>query len=456
MPDEPRHAANPLRACPALAKVSRRALHDLLEAAEERRYTKGQLMIRQGDPGDGLMIVLEGRAHAILRGRDGDHVLGEFRGGDLVGELALVTRETRSADVIAESDVRTLFVPTAAFDRLASRHLELGGVLTRLVAERLGQGVRDGLGDKSVEGYRILHTLGRGGMSVVYRAKDERTGELVALKMMSYRLIYDALALARFHQEAELMQQLDHPNIARLMRLFPAYHTYFLVMELCEGADVQHIVNFRGPLPEAEVRPILGQLAQALDYIHGRGLVHRDLKPANVLITRAGMVKLADFGIATAVEAFNDKRNVTPDTGLMGTPVFMAPEQLSAGPLDHRTDIYALGCLAYEMLHGTSLFSAKNVFDLMQQKMTTKLPAREEVGRGVSEEMYEFLELALRIDPAERPSLSLLLQWAGPCTPPPEELLAAPRSGASTTASTTAGHDVTGAETSWMTQERLQ
>ncbi len=107
--------------------------------------------------------------------------------------------------------MRVLLVPTAAFDRLAVRHLELGIVLTELVADRLGQGAHDGFGGKQVEGFRILRCIGRGGMSIVYRAQDEATGELVALKMMSYRLIYDAPALARFHQEARLLQGLRTP-----------------------------------------------------------------------------------------------------------------------------------------------------------------------------------------------------------------------------------------------------
>jgi serine/threonine protein kinase len=122
--------------------------------------------------------------------------------------------------VIAESSGRALLVPTADFDRLAMRHLELAMMLTQLVADRLGQAPHDGFGGKTIEGFRILRCIGRGGMSVVYRAQDESTGELVALKMMSYRLIYDAAALARFRQEADLLQSLQHQTIARLKRLF--------------------------------------------------------------------------------------------------------------------------------------------------------------------------------------------------------------------------------------------
>ena len=119
-------------------------------------------------------------------------------------------------------------------------------MLTELVADRLGRGAHDGFGGKTVEGFRILRCVGRGGMSVVYQAEDSATGEVVALKMMSYRLIYDSAALARFHQEAEILQGLDHPNIANLKRLFPTFNTYFLVMEFCNGVDLARLLGSRG------------------------------------------------------------------------------------------------------------------------------------------------------------------------------------------------------------------
>lgn len=392
--------------------------------------------MRQGDAGDGLFIIVAGTAYALLHDGDGEHRIGSFGVGDLVGEMALVTREPRSADVIAESDVRALFVPAAAFDRIASRHLELAIVLTGLVAERLGQGTRDGFGGKQVEGFRILRCVGRGGMSIVYRAREDDSGDLVALKMMSYRLIYDAQALERFRYEADLLQGLDHPNIARLKRLFPAYHTYFLVMELCEGADLQRLLVARGPLPEREVRAIVGQLAGALDYVHQRGLIHRDLKPANVMITRAGDVKLTDFGIAAPAVPL-DGRTRTADHALVGTPGFMSPEQLSGEPLDSRTDIYSLACLVYELLTYRRLFTATSLFGLVHEKMTLKLPAASEIAGGISAELYDFLDRSLRVNRDERPStVAHLAAWAAPCEPPPTEVVMA-----QSAASATATHD---------------
>ena len=304
-------------------------MQELYAAAEERSFHAGEAMVRQGEPAKGSLIV-EGTAHARLRGADHYYCIGRFTGGDSVGEMALVTREARSAD-LADSPVRVLLVPTAAFDWLAVRHLELGIVLTNSSPSAWGKARTTGSAGKQVEGFRILRCIGRGGMSIVYRAQDEATGELVALKMMSYRLIYDAPALARFRQEARLLQGLEHPHIARLKRLFPAYHTYFLVMELCEGADLSRLIHLRGALPESQVRPILGQLARALEYIHSRGLVHRDLKPANVMITREGQVKLTDFGLAMLVVVAEDGETRAVDQALMGTPAFMAPEQLVGG-----------------------------------------------------------------------------------------------------------------------------
>lgn len=414
---------NALQNCRALTRLPPVALRDLWAAATVRSFQQGDALMNQGDVAEGLLIILDGTAHAMLRSPDGDdRCIGRFSGGDLVGEMALVTRAARSATVIADSPVRALLVPTPEFDRLAGRHLELGVVLTELVAERLGRGANDGFGGKQVEGFRILRCAGRGGMSVVYRALEDATGELVALKMMSYRLIYDSAALARFRQEAEIVRGLQHPNIARLQRLFQAYNTYFLVMEFCEGVDLARLISGRGRLPESQVRPILGQLACALEYVHRRGFVHRDLKPGNVMITRAGEVKLTDFGIAVP-EVVIDQL-AAGRHALMGTPAFMAPEQMAGGPLDRRTDIYALACVAFELLTGHHLFRAPSLLELAQQKQTMSLPPAAEIGDGISAELFEFLHSALQVMPGKRPgSLAPLLAWAAPCDPPPEDLV---------------------------------
>lgn len=410
--------------CRALETLSAVTMQELWAAATERSCQAGEALVIQGDAAEGLWILLEGTAHALLRGPDGqERCIGRFTSGDVVGEMALVTREPRSATVVADSPIRALLVPTAAFDRLAARHLELSLVLTELVADRLGRGAHDGFGGKRVEGFRIRRCIGRGGMSVVYGAYDESSGVDVALKMMSYRLIYDGAALARFHQEAAIVQRLDHENIARLQRLFQAYGTYFLVMELCDGVDLQRLVQATGPLTESQVRPILGQLARALEYVHGRGLVHRDLKPGNVMVTRRGEVKLTDFGIAVPEVVLADAASPAPHV-VVGTLPYMAPEQLAGGPVDRRADVYALGCLAYELLTGHRLFSATSIVELIERKRSVQVPSAPEIGAGIGTALHAFLEGALRPAPAERPaSLARLVEWAAPCDPVPGHLV---------------------------------
>ena len=163
--------------CRALSTLPPMTLRDVFGAATEHLFAPGEALMRQGDPAEGLWILLEGTAHAMLRDQDGsDHCIARFCGGDVVGEMALVTRATRTATVVTNSGVRAMLVPTAEFDRLAVRHLELGVVLTELVAEQLGRGANDGFGGKQVEGFRIQRCVGRGGMSVVYRAGRRSRG----------------------------------------------------------------------------------------------------------------------------------------------------------------------------------------------------------------------------------------------------------------------------------------
>jgi len=387
-------------------------LQEVFQHLEVHSYEAGDALMREGDPGDGLFVLLSGSSHASLR--DSDAPIGRFGPGDVVGEMALVTREPRTADVVADTAIRALKLPVAAFDRLVARHPVLAKVLTDVVADRLGRGSHDGLGGKAIDRYVIERCIGRGGMAIVYHARDAETGEPVALKMMSHRLVYEAGALTRFHQEAELLQSLDHPNIASLHRLFPAYNTYFLVMELCDGVDLERLIAAHGPFGESHVRPILGQLAVALEYVHERGVIHRDLKPSNVMLTRAGAVKLMDFGLATTVVALGDDTRMAAGA-FEGTPAFMAPEQLSNVPLDRRADIYALAGIAYTLLTGHPIFRSGGLFELVQEKLTFRLPAAAQIGGGISSELHTFMTRALDPNRETRlASLRMVADWAAP------------------------------------------
>ncbi len=407
-----------LRSCTAFAELAPDVLERLLPCLRERDFEAGEVLIRQGDPGDFLLLLAEGSASAYVRNENGDsHMLGRFVRGDIAGEMALLTREPRTADVVADTGGHAYELPAESFRELISQHLELGSVLTNLIADRLGAGSHDALGGKLLSGYRVGECIGRGGMAIVYRAEDVESQRTVALKMMSHRLLHSTQARQRFRQEAEVLGSLEHPNIARLLGGFPAFSTYFLAMEYCDGPTLEEVIATTGPFPEEAVRAIVGQLARALDYLHDRGIMHRDLKPANVMMTSDGTVKLTDFGLARPQTVSADAAT-TQMGALTGTPLYMAPEQLSGELGDASSDLYALACVVYEMAAGKRLFQGETLLDIVRSKVTTVLPPREQIGHGVSEELYLLMLRGLQELPADRTvDLKQLGAWSAPVNP---------------------------------------
>lgn len=404
-----------LAGCDVFSRLSPRLIESLRGCMQERHYEAGVTMIRQGEAGDCLYLIVSGVARADVHDRKGVHSVGEFGRGDVVGEMALLTREPRIADVVAQTEVDALLLSASHFDQLARAHPELGVVMTNLLAARLGRQDRDGLGGKAFNGYRILRRLGRGGMSVVYEAEAIDTGCKVALKMMSHSLLYTPGAPTRFRQEAEMIETLRHDNIARLHEHFPAYGTQFLVMEKVDGPTLHELIRHHGHLYDDAARRILGQLAKALRFVHGRGIFHRDLKPGNVMVDARGVVKLMDFGLAKQDPALGDHTQ-TVSQMILGTPMYMAPEQLAGETTDARADLYGLACIGYEMLAGKAPFQQGNVLQLVQDKLRFTLPPAEAIARGgVADDLYRFLSAGLQNDPDDRDvSLDEIAEWAAP------------------------------------------
>jgi serine/threonine-protein kinase len=217
--------------------------------------------------------------------------------------------------------------------------------------------------------YQIAESLGSGGMGVVYRATDTNLKRDVAIKILPPAFASDVDRVARFQREAEALAALNHPNIAQIYGLERSAESTAFVMELVEGPTLgDRIAN--GPIAYAEAIGIALQVADALEAAHGRGIVHRDLKPANIKVRPDGTVKVLDFGIATAPEspiATSGRRSsalLTPaltEVGvLLGTAGYMSPEQARGRPVDDRADIWAFGCLLYEMLTGQPSFGGED------------------------------------------------------------------------------------------------
>src|SRR5947208_5307480 len=208
-------------------------------------------------------------------------------------------------------------------------------------------------------------------MGVVFRAHDSKLQREVALKLLPDHFADDPERLARFQREAQLLAQLNHPNIAAIYGLEESDNTRCIVMELVEGDTLQQRLE-RGPIPVAEALQIGKQIAEGLEAAHERGVVHRDLKPGNIKLTNEGTVKVLDFGLAKALQ-----ESQSPDVSnsptlvsaasmpgvILGTAAYMSPEQAKGRPVDKRTDVFAFGCVLYEMLTARQAFEGEDVQD---------------------------------------------------------------------------------------------
>ena len=220
--------------------------------------------------------------------------------------------------------------------------------------------------------YEVTAPIGEGGMGQVYCARDTRLNRDVALKILSDSFANDPDRLARLTREAQTLASLNHPNIAHIYGLEESGGVRALVMELVEGDDLSQRIA-RGAIPLDDALPIANQIAQALEAAHEQGIIHRDLKPANIKVRSDGTVKVLDFGLAKAVEpaagtsasGSNSPTITTPamtQAGMiLGTAAYMSPEQVRGKTVDKRADIWAFGCVLYEIVTGKRLFAGDSV-----------------------------------------------------------------------------------------------
>lgn len=242
--------------------------------------------------------------------------------------------------------------------------------------------------------YTILGHLGAGGMGEVYRAHDAKLERDVAIKVLPLVFVNDPERLARFQREARMLASLNHPNIASIHGLEDSGNVHALVMELVEGPTLADRIK-AGPIPIDEALPVAKQMCDALEYAHEHGIVHRDLKPANIKVTADDSVKILDFGLAKALAGdagSADMANsptisqLATEAGvLLGTVAYMSPEQAKAKPVDRRADIWAFGCVLYEMLTGQRAFHGETVTDTLAAVLKndpdwTQLPGERRCG----------------------------------------------------------------------------
>jgi serine/threonine protein kinase len=252
---------------------------------------------------------------------------------------------------------------------------------------------------KTLAHYEITSQLGKGGMGEVYRARDQKLGRDVAIKVLPEEFAKDADRVARFQREAKLLASLNHPNIAAIYGLEESAGTNFLVLELVEGETLADRLK-RGPLAVEECLRLALQVAEALEAAHEKGVIHRDLKPANIKVTPEGKVKVLDFGLAKAFAGAREDVTLsnsptlsvaaTQQGVILGTAAYMSPEQARGKSVDKKADIWAFGVVLFEMLTGRQAFTGETVSDTLASVL-----AREPGWQSLAANLHPRIRLLL-------------------------------------------------------------
>lgn len=314
--------------------------------------------------------------HAVVKAlKDGGFGVKSLEGVVLVNGAKTRAARLRGGDVVDLGGTRLRFAEGAT----AEEHAEPS----------------DGLQpDTMLGGFRILEEIGRGGMGTVYRAEQVSLGREVALKVLEKALTRDPVFVARFVAEARAAARLHHPNVVQVFDVDHDGDTYYYSMELMHNGSLERLLKSRGKLSVEEATQVVLDAARGLAYAESLRIVHRDIKPDNLMLDQHGHVKIADLGLALTDE--------DDQTKLVGTPHFMSPEQVLRRKLDHRSDLYSLGCTYYRLLTGRTPFRGNTVKEILRAhvKETPEPPSR--VCPELPAEVDAIVEKLLRKDPDER------------------------------------------------------
>jgi serine/threonine protein kinase len=347
-----------------------------------------------------MAIVHKERMAQIERGRDPDASRMLAAENDRQRALAadLEQRIQHLETIVCSVD----FELNAKLNRLASHQLQLGDAATRaLPAAAKSMSSRSTAplfslepGQQLGERFVIERALGTGGMGAVYLARDQRLNERVALKIMHGLALLDPGSGDRLRREASAARRISHANVVKIFDVSDDQGHLFLSMEYVDGQSLKDLIRRHGTLPIERVRAYVKEICEGLAAAHAEGVIHRDLKPANVIVTSDQRVKIIDFGLARIA----DLEGMTATGMLLGTPEYMAPEQIKGGNVDPRTDLYALGALTYHALTGRPPFTGETPIAVSLAQMTEQPIPPSKLRAGLSEEWDAFVMRALSKD----------------------------------------------------------
>jgi CRP-like cAMP-binding protein len=390
-------------------------LVSLWKEVREVRFAAGAPICRRGEIGDGMYIVQAGSVEVRLGLGPDSMSLYRLNPGDCFGEMALLTGDPRSADVVALEDTTLWMLGQSTFDRVLNQSTAFLRALNRSVAHRLAMATvvieqtrfaafEPGPAGLRFGQYQVVAQLGAGGMAVVYSAIRDADGLAVALKVLPASWGAAPELHARLQREAGILQRIQHPGVVRLLEIGTVSDRLgggtFLAMEwLPDALDRVLRAQFPQPLDISRALHITTSVAEALAAVHSAGLVHRDVKPSNVLLRADGQPVLTDFGLAAALREELGTRRLTPPETLVGTADYLAPETIDGRPVDGRADIYALGVVLYEMLAGYVPFAGRDPFQTLRSHLEETAP---DLPPDIPENIRQVVRRALEKDPNRR------------------------------------------------------
>jgi serine/threonine protein kinase len=267
---------------------------------------------------------------------------------------------------------------------------------------------------RTIGGYHLVEKIGQGGMGVVYKGRQVSLDRVVAVKILSKQLYDNEEFIKRFEREAKAVARINHPNIVAVYDFGQHDGLWFMVTEFVEGSSLSRLIAEKVMLDPKELAPLMIDCLAGLAHVGQSGIVHRDIKPDNILITRAGMAKIADFGLAKDVSGTKDHTDLTAVGLAMGTPAYMSPEQCMGRRLDVRSDIYALGVTAYYALAGEKPFVGHSSFEIMTKQRELSPPPPNQLNPRIPKECSDLVMRMLAKNPQDRfpDGESCRLAWA--------------------------------------------
>jgi len=363
------------------------------------------------------------------------------------------SRSLIESGLLPADEVRALLarVPAAARGdyRLFAQHLVKTGKLTMYQAGMVAQGKYRGL---ILDHYVLLDKLGQGGMGMVFKARDRRTQQTVAVKVLPPSFVSKANAVLRFQREVQAASRLRHPNIVGATAAGEAAGAHYMIMEYVDGCDLSRLVKQHGPLPVGQAVACILQASAGLAHAHAAGLVHRDIKPGNLLLDKNGTVKILDMGLVRFEEAEDGGNDLTRDGTILGTCDYVAPEQaVNSKHADVRSDFYSLGCTLHYLLIGKPIYAGDSIMEKLLAHRAQPIPALRKLRADVPKALDSVFQKMVAKKPEERyqttAELSAALEAAVPAAARGAPLAglarAAPRPQTATEVAATTDHQPT-------------